>query len=80
MKIAVVLYEGVEPIDLGVVGVLSMAKRVTSGLEYFTVSEFGGVVSLQNGLEVLTDYNFHDVPWADVFIVTGGPGQDPAMK
>jgi transcriptional regulator GlxA family with amidase domain len=74
MRVAVIFYDGVEPIDLGVVGVLSMAKRVTSDLEYFTVSEAGGAVELQNGLKVLMDYSFEGAPYADVFIVTGGPG------
>ncbi|WP_118180575.1 DJ-1/PfpI family protein [Paraburkholderia phosphatilytica] len=74
MKIAVVLYDAVEPIDLAVVGVLSMATRVTDQLEYFTVSENGGAVVLQNGLKVLADHSFDTAPAADVIIVTGGPG------
>lgn len=84
MKVAVILYAAVEPVDLAVVGVLSMAKRITDKLEYFTVSETGGVVTLQNGLKVLTDYSFDNAPEADLVIVTGGPGwtaqaDNPAM-
>lgn len=84
MKVAVVLYEAVEPIDLAVVGVLSMARRVTDQLEYFTVAEGGGVVTLQNGLKVQADHSFETAPQADVVIVTGGPGwqrqaENPAM-
>ncbi|MFJ1254104.1 DJ-1/PfpI family protein [Cupriavidus sp. CuC1] len=74
MRAAVVLYPHVEPIDLAVVGTLSMAKRVTDKLSYFTVSENGGQVELQNGLRVETDFSFADAPVADVVVVTGGPG------
>lgn len=74
MRVAVVLYPNVEPIDLAVVGVLSMAKRVTDKLSYFTVSENGGQVALQNGLRVETDFSFADAPASDVVVVTGGPG------
>jgi transcriptional regulator GlxA family with amidase domain len=74
MKVAVVLYEAVEPVDLAVVGVLSMAKRITDDLEYFTVAETEGPVVLQNGLTVHADYSFANAPAVDVVIVTGGPG------
>ncbi|CAJ5663208.1 putative hydratase [Burkholderia pseudomallei] len=74
MKVAVVLYEAVEPVDLAVVGVLSMAKRITDDLEYFTVAQTEGPVILQNGLTVHADYSFADAPAVDVIIVTGGPG------
>ncbi|MEM5460847.1 DJ-1/PfpI family protein [Paraburkholderia phytofirmans] len=74
MKVAVVLYEAVEPVDLAVVGVLSMAKRVTDDLEYFTVAETEGPIILQNGLTVHADCSFADAPAVDVVIVTGGPG------
>lgn len=82
--IAVVLYSGVEPIDLAVVGVLSMARRIVDDLAYYTVSESGGAVTLQNGLVVQADHAFASAPPADVVIVTGGPGWDhqtrnPAM-
>jgi transcriptional regulator GlxA family with amidase domain len=84
MKIAVVLYDAVEAIDLAVVGVLSMAKRVTGQLEYFTVAENPECVNLQNGLKVQADHSFDSAPAADVVIVTGGPGwkrqaDNPAM-
>lgn len=84
MKIVVVLYEAVEPIDLAVVGVLSMARRVADHLQYVTVAEHGGDVTLQNGLKVHVDHSFETAPAADVVIVTGGPGwkkqsDNPAM-
>jgi transcriptional regulator GlxA family with amidase domain len=74
MRVAVVLYEAVEPIDLAVVGVLSMARRVTDRLEYFTVGQSGEPVTLQNGLTVQVDHSFDTAPEVDVVIVTGGPG------
>nr|WKF60199.1 Isonitrile hydratase [Paraburkholderia busanensis] len=80
MKIAVVLYDAVEPIDLAVVGVLSMARRVTDQLDYFTVAQHGGSVTLQNGLQVLVDHSFDEAPAADVIIVTGGPGWDTQTR
>lgn len=80
MKVAVVLYDAVEPIDLAVVGVLSMAKRVTDQLEYFTVAQGGGATTLQNGLTVQVDYAFETAPAADAVIVTGGPGWQRQTK
>ena len=78
--IAVVLYEGVEPIDLAVVGVLSMAKRIVDDLAYYTVSENGGAVMLQNGLVVQADHAFSTAPPADIIVVTGGPGWDAQSR
>ncbi|AEC21493.1 AraC family transcriptional regulator [Pusillimonas sp. T7-7] len=74
MHIAIVLYEQIEPIELAVIGTLSMAKRINPELQYVTISEHGGMVVLNNGLRVDTDYSFADAPAADVLIVTGGPG------
>src|SRR5690554_6554610 len=80
MRIAVVLYDFVEPIEIGILGTLSMARRVDPNISYFTVSEHGGVVELQNGLRVETDHDFDQAPTADVVIVTGGPGWKNQVK
>lgn len=80
MRVAIVLYNHIEPIELAVIGTLSMAKRVTEELSYFTVSEKGGLVELQNGLRVETDYSFANAPAADVVIITGGPGWRVQVK
>lgn len=80
MRVAVVLYNHIEPIELAVIGTLSMAKRVTDKLSYFTVSERGGLVELQNGLRVETDHSFANAPAADVVIITGGPGWRVQVK
>lgn len=74
MRVAVLLYEGTEPIDLATYGVLSMARRVAPAIEIFTVAERAGVVALANGLKVVADYSYADAPAADVLMITGGPG------
>jgi transcriptional regulator GlxA family with amidase domain len=74
MRVAVLLYEGTEPIDLATYGVFSMARRIVPAIELFTVAEHAGVVKLANGLKVIADYAYQDAPAADVLIITGGPG------
>lgn len=74
MRVAVVLYDFIEPIELAAVGTLSMAKRLSDELSYFTVSPTKDTLTLQNGLRIQTDFSFDDAPEADVVIVTGGPG------
>jgi transcriptional regulator GlxA family with amidase domain len=74
MRIAVLLYEGTEPIDLATYGVFSMARRIVPAIELVTVAEQAGVVALANGLKVIADYGYGDAPAADVLIITGGPG------
>jgi hypothetical protein len=54
--VGIVLYDGVEPIDVGgTVGVISMAQRTLPELRYVTISERGGAVKLASGLTVLSD-------------------------
>jgi transcriptional regulator GlxA family with amidase domain len=72
---AVVVYDGVEPIDIGgTIGVLSMARRVLPNLEALTVAEAHGPVRLAGGLTVLADVDFASLPPCDQLIVCGGPG------
>jgi transcriptional regulator GlxA family with amidase domain len=71
----IVVYEGVEPIDIGgTVGVLSMARRVLPNVRAITIAERAGPVVLAGGLTMLADVSFADAPACDQFIVTGGPG------
>lgn len=83
--VAVVIYEGVEPIDIGgTVGVVSMAGRVLPGLRAVTVAERAGSVRCAGGLVVEATHGFEDAPAADAVLVTGGPGwrreaANPAM-
>lgn len=74
MRFAVLIYEGVEPVDLATYGVLSMARRVAPQISIFTVAPLAGPVSMANGLTVIADHGFRDCPPSDALIVTGGPG------
>ena len=82
-RIGIVLYDGVEPIDIGgTVGVISMASRLLPGLSAMTIAAQAGPVRCAGGLTVLATHGFADVPpWApgldaacDAVVVTGGPG------
>jgi transcriptional regulator GlxA family with amidase domain len=74
MLFGVLIYEGVEPIDIATFGVLSMARRIRPDIEVCTVAPRGGVTVLANGLRVIADYDLQTAPHVDVLIVTGGPG------
>ncbi len=74
MRFAVLVYEGVEPVDLATYGVLSMARRVAPQISMFLVAPRAGTVAMANGLRVIADHGFADCPAADALIVTGGPG------
>jgi len=84
-RIGIIVYDGVEPIDVGgTVGVISMAKRILPGLDYVVIAERAGPVKLASGLTVLADTDFEQAPPCDTYIVTGGPGwrdqvSNPAM-
>ena len=74
MRFAILIYDGVEPIDLATYGVLSMARRIAPEIAMFTVSPAGGEVRLANGLRVIADHAYADCPPSDALVVTGGPG------
>lgn len=74
MKFGVFIYEGVEPIDLATIGVLSMARRIAPEISFWTVAAAAGPVRLANGLTVIADYGFDELPPINTLIVTGGPG------
>jgi len=84
-RIGIIIYEGVEPIDVGgTVGVISMAQRIIPALDYVVIAEQAGPVKLASGLTVLADTDFGHAPSCDAYIVTGGPGwrdqvKNPAM-
>jgi transcriptional regulator GlxA family with amidase domain len=70
-RIGIVLYDGVEPIDLGgTLGVISMASRLLPGLSATTIAEHAGPVLCAGGLTVLAAHGFADVPQWD------GPQRD----
>jgi len=84
-QIGIVIYDGVEPIDIGgTAGVVSMARRVLPEISCVMIAERTGPVRLAGGVTVLADADFHSAPPCDVFIVCGGPGwreqaSNPAM-
>ncbi len=84
-RIGVVLYDGVEPIDLGgTIGVISMARRVLPNLEDAVIAREAGPVVLAGGLRVEAPFGFDGAPACDVVVVCGGPGwrdaaRDPGM-
>ena len=79
--IGVVIYEGVEPIDIGgTAGVLSMARRVLPNLTYRTIAEKAGPVTLAGGLVVIADSGFEAKSECDRIIVCGGPGWSNQTK
>lgn len=83
--IAVVIYHGVEPIDVGgTIGVVSMASRVLPNIRAVTVAGQAGPVRCAGGLVVEAAHGFSDMPEVDALLVTGGPGwraevENPAM-
>lgn len=80
-SIAVYVYNGVEPIDIGgTYGVFSMARRVVPGLDFFTVSETMDAVELSGGLRLLPDHDFNTCPNVNALIVCGGPGWTAQRK
>lgn len=82
----IVLYPGVEPIDLGATfGVLSMASRLLPCLRATTLAARAGPLTLAGGLVVEAAHALDAAPPLDVAIVTGGAGwpeasRDPAMR
>jgi transcriptional regulator GlxA family with amidase domain len=80
-RFGIVLYDGVEPIDLGgTVGVLSMAKRIIPGIEHVVIAEKPGPVKLAGGLVVEAPCGFADAPACDLIVVCGGPGWPEACQ
>ena len=75
VRFGVVVYDGVEPIDIGgTLGVLSMARRLLPNIEAVAIAARAGAVTLAGELTILVPYGFDDAPSCDVFIVCGGPG------
>jgi transcriptional regulator GlxA family with amidase domain len=74
-RLGVLIYDGVEPIDLGgTVGVVSMARRLLPAVEAPVIARQAGPVRLAGGVTVLADHGIAAAPACDVVIVCGGPG------
>lgn len=85
MHVTFLLYEGIEPVDLAAIGVISMARRIVPALSYETVAATRDAVPFSNGLMVLPTRTFDEVQDVDVLLVPGGPGwrkasQDPVIQ
>ena len=74
VRFAQFIYDGVEPVEMAIYGVLSMARRIAPQIGMFTVAPRAGIIELANGLRVLADHAMSDCPQADVLIVCGGAG------
>jgi transcriptional regulator GlxA family with amidase domain len=83
--IGVLIYDDVEPIDLGgTVGVVSMARRVLPNVAAAVIGRWAGPVRLAGGVTVQADHGIDAAPQCDVVIVCGGAGwpqaaADPAL-
>ncbi len=75
LTIAILAYEGIEPIDIGATyGVLSMARRVAPGLQFFVVAKTAGELAMAGGLRLVAQHGLDACPAADILMVPGGPG------
>lgn len=75
MSYAILIYDGVEPIDIGATfGVLSMASRRIPGLKFFGVAARKGEIKCAGNLTVHADHDFRSCPPVANLVVTGGPG------
>ncbi|KAA0121985.1 DJ-1/PfpI family protein [Methylobacterium sp. P1-11] len=80
-RIGIIVYPGIEPIDLGgTVGVLSMARRILPNLADAVIAVEAGPVHMAGGLTVAVPFGVDNVPDCDVFIVCGGPGWPQASE
>jgi transcriptional regulator GlxA family with amidase domain len=72
MKFGIFFFDGMEPIDVATYGVLSMARRITTEIDMFSLAPKAGVVHMANGLKLIADYGIDDFPEVDVIVITGG--------
>ena len=68
MRFGILIYDGVEPVDLATFGVLSMARRVAPEISIFTVAPERGPVEFANGLTVVADHGYDNCPASDALI------------
>ena len=74
-RIGILLYPGVEPIDLGgTLGVISMARRLLPNLSDAVIAREAGPLPLAGGVAVAVPFGLDTAPPCDVTIVCGGPG------
>ncbi|MBX9933108.1 MAG: DJ-1/PfpI family protein [Methylobacterium sp.] len=80
-RIGVIVYDGIEPIDLGgTIGVLSMARRILPNLGDAVIAAGAGPIRMAGGLVFEAPHGVADAPDCDVFVVCGGPGWSQAAQ
>ena len=63
VRFGVIVYDGVEPIDIGgTVGVVSMARRVLPNIEAVVIGAKSGAVTLATDLTIVVPHDFNDAP------------------
>lgn len=81
----ILIYDNVEPIDIGATfGVLSMARRIAPDLQFTSVAGKAGEITCAGGVRMWADHGVEDCPEFEDLVVTGGPGwveasEDPAI-
>ena len=81
VRFGVIVYNGVEPIDVGgTLGVVSMARRLLPNIEALVIAAEAGTVTLASDLKIVVPYGFNDAPSCDMLIVCGGPGWRVEVK
>lgn len=78
----ILLYDGVEPIDVGATfGVLSMARRIAPDLKFGGIARTRGEVACASGMRMIADYGIDEPPGSlSDLIITGGPGWIDVVK
>ena len=80
-RIGIIVYDGIEPIDLGgTLGVISMARRVLPNLADAVIAGAAGPVRMTGGLTIDVPFGAADAPHCDIHIVCGGAGWPDAAR
>ncbi len=78
--VGILIFNEVEVLDFaGPFEVFSISESVIGReklFDVFTISEKRGVVSARNGLQIIPQYSFEDLPEMDILIVPGGYGAE----
>lgn len=76
------IFERAQPIDImGPWEVFSFWKQVLHGpIDLHLISEKGGFVQLDNGIEIKTHFDFANAPPLDVLLIPGGVGRIQQAK
>ncbi|MFD0589713.1 DJ-1/PfpI family protein [Paenibacillus sp. GCM10027627] len=79
--VGILLFDGVEVLDFaGPFEVFAVTAKSRGQADVFkpfvvsTIATSGKVVTANNGLKVVADYNLTDAPWFDLLVVPGGQG------